>query len=147
MMYVQYVTDEWGMRMDLKQALVHLIKAGRDALHLDQTLNSIGYKDTPYFNLHGEIADAVYKIIGEETDTFDESMTYAAMHDIYTSDEICAERLAEMASNPTLNIPETTLAIIQESASNRGISLLSMINLILSEWAIKEAMIQSVLNT
>ena len=82
--------------MNTKKVLTHLIRAGRDALHLEKTLKNIGYKETPYYNLYGEIADAIYTMLGEDTDTFDESVTHAAINDIFTPDEICAEKLAEM---------------------------------------------------
>jgi len=128
--------------MKVKRALTHLLKAGRDALHLEKTLTDLGYGNTPYFNLYGEIADAMYCILGEDTDTFEDSATYNAMHDIYTPDEICAERLEEIfLSNPAntgLNIPKATLDLLVESADRRGVPLDRFIGLILSEWAVRE---------
>ena len=76
--------------MNTKSVLTHLIRAGRDALHLEKTLTDLGYKETPYYNLYGEITDALYAMLDERTDTVEESKAYAAIHDIYTPDEICA---------------------------------------------------------
>ena len=45
--------------MNTKFVLAHLIRAGRDALHLEKTLTEIGYNETPYFNLYGDITDAI----------------------------------------------------------------------------------------
>lgn len=128
--------------MDIKNILTHLIKAGRDALHVEKTLREIGYTDTPYYSLYGEICESIYKILGENTECFEDSHTYAAMHDIYTPDEICAERLEEIfLSNPAntrLNIPKATLDLLVESADRRGVPLDRFICLILSEWAVRE---------
>lgn len=127
--------------MNTKSVLTHLIRAGRDALHLEKTLTDIGYKETPYFNLYGEITDAVYAMLGEETDALEESMTHAAMHDIYTSDEQCAEQLMAMME-PCLGIPTATMNVLRETAMARGMDMEQMINLILSDWARKELAFQ-----
>lgn len=127
--------------MNTKKVLTHLIKAGRDALHLENTLSSIGYKETPYFNLHGEITDAIYTMLGEDTDSLEESMTYAAMNDIFTSDEQCAEQLASMIGHD-LNVPPATMNVIQSAASERNMDVSQLIRLILSDWARKEVAFQ-----
>lgn len=133
--------------MDKKRVLTHLVKAGRDALHLEATLKSIGYEGTPYFDLYGEIADAVYEMLGEETETIDESITYAAMHDIYTSDEMCAERLAELCEPEPCRffgeLPETTLSILTEAADRRGMDLQTLAKLIVCEWSAREILHES----
>ena len=130
--------------MRVKRALTHLVKAGRDALHLEKTLTQLGYKDTPYFNLYGEISEAMYCILEEDTDSFEESETYNAMHDIYTPDETCAEQLAEIFNNNPahtgMNIPKATLEVITEAAEKRGMPLDRFISLILCEWAAREVM-------
>ena len=127
--------------MNAKKTLTHLIRAGRDALHLENTLNNLGYHETPYFNIHGEIADAIYCMLDEKTD-YEDSLTYAAMHDIYTPDEMCAEQLAEMMKSP-LTVYETTMEIISETAKEKGITEYQMINLILSDWARKELLLKA----
>ena len=129
--------------MDMKHILTHLIRAGRDALHLEKMLTGLGYDSTPYYNLHGEICDAVYKILGEDTETFEESVTYAAMNDCLTSDETCAEQLALFCMPDESDIPNATRAQVKESAARLGLSFRDMVNLILSEWAFREIMVQS----
>ena len=128
--------------MDIKNILAHLVKAGRDALHIDKTLREIGYTGTPYHSLYGEICESIYGILGENTECFEDSHTYAAMHDIYTPDEICAEQLEEIflsdPANTCMNIPEATLNFLVESAGRRGLPLDRFIGLILSEWAARE---------
>ena len=122
--------------MNAKNVLTHLVRAGRDALHMEETLKQLGYKETPYFNLYGEITDAIYALLDEQTDTIEESKAYAAVHDIYTPDEVCAEELAQFVSVP--DISDTTMDVISEAAQSRGIEPSTMIRLILNEWAMKE---------
>lgn len=129
--------------MNTKFVLTHLIRAGRDALHLEKTLTDIGYKETPYFNLYGEITDAIYALLDEQTDTIEESKAYAAVHDIYTPDEICAEELAPLVSMP--DVSDTTMEVIVEAAKSRGIEPSIMVRLILNEWVMKEMFSQSML--
>lgn len=122
--------------MNTTSVLTHLIRAGRDALHLEKTLTDIGYKETPYFNLYGEITDAIYGILDEQTDTIEESKAYAAIHDIYTPDEVCAAELAQLVDKADL--PKTILDVISEAATRRGIDPDTFVRLIVSEWAMKE---------
>lgn len=129
--------------MNTKSVLTHLIRAGRDALHLEKTLTDLGYKETPYYNLYGEITDALYAMLDERTDTVEESKAYAAVHDIYLPDEICAEELAPLVC--TADLPVTVLDVIAEAAQKRGIEPNTMIRLIVSEWAMKEMYANSVL--
>lgn len=129
--------------MNTKFVLAHLIRAGRDALHLEKTLTEIGYKETPYFNLYGDITDAIYGILDEQTDTIEESKAYAAIHDPFTPDEICAEELASFVDMP--NISGTTMDVIAEAAKERKLDLQTMIRLIISEWAMKEMYSKSVM--
>jgi len=127
--------------MNDKKVLAHLIRAGRDALNLENVLTQLGYKETPYFNLYGEIADAIYCILDEHTDSFEESVTYAVMNDPLTPDEVYAENLAKLlntASDSGIEVPNVTKEIIIESAERRGISYSAMIRLILNEWARQE---------
>lgn len=127
--------------MNAKKTLTHLIRAGRDALHLENTLNNLGYNETPYFNIHGEIAEAIYNMLDEKTD-YEDSVTYAVMQDIYTPDEMCAEQLVEMME-PPLTVYKTTMEIISETAKEKGITESQMINLILSDWARKELLLKA----
>lgn len=129
--------------MNTKSVLTHLIRAGRDALHLEKTLTDIGYKETPYFNLYGEITDAIYDLLDEQTDTIEESKAYAAIHDPFTPDEICAEELAKFVGLPETS--DTTMEVIAEAARSRRIEPSTMIRLILNEWAMKEMFSQSVM--
>ena len=129
--------------MNTTSVLTHLIRAGRDALHLEKTLTEIGYMETPYFQLYGEIIDAIYGILDEDTDTVEESKAYAAVHDPFTPDEICAEELAASVSFP--DVPDSTMEVITETAQSRGMDPSILIRLILNEWAMKEMLYSAVM--
>lgn len=134
--------------MDMKKAFTHLVKAGRDAMHIESTLENIGYRSTPYFNLYSDICDALYAMLGEDTELFEQSETYAAIHDIYTPDEIVADGLVKLwdsAVGARMGIPDTTRMMIEESARERGVETASMVKLILSEWATKQLFLKNVL--
>jgi hypothetical protein len=128
--------------MNATKLLTHLIRAGRDALHLDATLTDIGYRDTPYFSLSGEIADAITYLLDEHPETYEDSTAYAAIHDVYTTDEQCAEQLAErMPAFPS--VPDATLSLIRECARERCMDANDLISLILSDWARKEVLFRA----
>lgn len=125
--------------MDAKKVLTHLIRAARDAIHLERTLDDLGYKETPYYDLYGEISEAIYGIVGEDTEEFDESVTYNVLHDQFTPDELSAEQLASMIKgSDSLNLSAEAKEVITEAAKQRNIDTQTMISLILSEWAMKE---------
>ena len=134
--------------MNTQSVLTHLIRAGRDALHLEKTLTDIGYKETPYFNLYGEITDAIYGILDEDTETIEQSKAYAAIHDCFVPDETCAEELAEDLWGHDIfipDIPKTTMEVISEAAYQRGVKPGAMIRLILGEWAMREMIMNKAL--
>ena len=125
--------------MDAKKVLTHLIRAARDAIHLERTLDDLGYKETPYYDLYGEISEAIYGIVGEDTEEFDESVTYNVIHDQFTPDELSAEQLASMIKgSDSLNLSAEAKGVITEAAKQRNIDTQTMTNLILSEWAMKK---------
>ena len=128
--------------MDAKNVFLHLVKAGRDAFHIEETLKKIGYSDTPYFNLYGEIFEAVYNLLDEDTDSFDESITASAMLG-YLPDEMCADELAGIYERTSLSVPDATRSVLEESAANRGITVQQLVNIILSEWALKIELVRS----
>ena len=131
--------------MNKEKVFVHLVKAGRDAYHLEQKLNGLGYRETPYFNLYGEISEAMYHMLGEKTDSFEESITHAAVHDMLTTDEECAEHLAGLCEHDAemIQIPEATKRTIVETAEARGMEPFTLVKIILSEWAAKQEFLKA----
>jgi len=129
--------------MDTKKVFLHLVKAARDSLHLESTLSNIGYSETPYFNLYGEIAEAIYDLLDEDTDTFEESATARILQETYTPDEISAEKLAVLFDNNTWSISDKIRPMLEEAATNRSLTTESLINVILGEWACKEQLMKA----
>lgn len=141
--------------MDTKCVLNHLVRASRDALHMEQTLKGLGYNETPYFHLYGEITEAIYCMLGESTETFDESVTSTTINNMYLTDEHCAQELSEYCKEKqkkteqeqekedekeedAFQILYSTRRILDEMAEERGFSIQQLVNLILSEWVIKK---------
>ena len=79
----------------MREALLRLVKAGEQAKELDTKLMDLGYSTTPYGLIFGEIADAVYLLIGEENpfDDFRDSTTYQVMTDKVLTDQSKADLL------------------------------------------------------
>ena len=42
---------------------------------LSEMFYSAGYEDNPFFDIHGEISDTIYHLLGENTNEFPESIT------------------------------------------------------------------------
>lgn len=76
----------------LRDALKLLVQAGMSANELNDKLTKMGYSNTPYAALYGQIFDAVYRIVGEDTENMHDSATWTAMH----APLICDDRRADL---------------------------------------------------
>ena len=65
----------------MKEILMKMVEAGVKAKELSDAMEDLGYQETPYWDLYTMIADAIYTMVGEQTDTFDESKTYLVLND------------------------------------------------------------------
>ena len=65
----------------MKEMLLKMVEAAVKAKELNDTMEDLGYPENPYWDMYTLIADAIYTMAGENTDTFDESNTYAALND------------------------------------------------------------------
>ena len=74
----------------MKDALMRVIKAALRAKELDEKMLAMGYGKTPYADIYGELADALFVICGEHTDRIDESVTYTVLNNPL----LCLERRA-----------------------------------------------------
>lgn len=84
--------------MTLK-TLENIISACRTAKDSDDALRSVGYIETPYFKIYGHIMDALYDLLGENTETFDESITYRIMEDKNLTNSQRAELFVSFCKN------------------------------------------------
>ena len=71
----------------MKDALLRMVRAARKAKELDEALLKNGYNDTPYSYIYGEIADAIYGIVGEKTEQIQDSVTYTVLNTPIMCDE------------------------------------------------------------
>ena len=63
----------------IKDALLRLVKAARGAKELQESYAKVNLDDNPAFNIYADIADGIYCLIGEHTEKFEDSTTYAAL--------------------------------------------------------------------
>ena len=131
--------------MDVKIILDHLVSAGRKAYKLDRKMHDIGYDHNPYFEIYGEIADAVYNILGERC-IFEESATAMAFANQHISDAQCADGLFTVYQhrNEPAELSGATMRTLQEEADRKGIQVQNMINIILAEWALRQEYIRGI---
>ena len=59
-----------------------LASTALDAKALCDAMDALGYENTPYHALFFNITDAIYDLLGERTETFEESCTYAALYPV-----------------------------------------------------------------
>ena len=77
----------------MKDALLRLVKAGLSTKKMQEAYLTVGLDDNRLFEIYGNILDAVYDLIGEHTNTFEESVTHLAMTAPILTDDRRAELL------------------------------------------------------
>lgn len=65
--------------MNMQKILTGLVRTSVFARQLAAPFYAQGYHDNPYERIFGELADVIYEILGEQTDTFEESSTCHAL--------------------------------------------------------------------
>ena len=113
-----------------------LVKAWRKANELNSAIENLGYFNTPYFEIAGDIAESIYYMLDEKTQTFDESVTSQILNGKRT-DEECAEMLLAEYCKSVPHRSDHVNESIAETAKQMGISIPAMINVILCEWALQ----------
>lgn len=64
----------------IRQTLTRLIRAAGRAKFMDEGLLNLGYSVNPYSEILGDIEDAIYFLIGEQVDPFENSVTSIAIN-------------------------------------------------------------------
>ena len=67
--------------------LEKIVTAGSTAKKTNDALRELGYPDSPYFHIYGNIVDALYMLLGEQTDTIDQSVTFKIMESTKITDQ------------------------------------------------------------
>ena len=96
---------------NIKAALQRDVEAARDLLKIHKVMDACGYPENPFWDNYAAVADGIYKLIGEHTDTFEESITNL----ILTAPYLSTERRVEMLmAEYRKNFPEQPRPIISE---------------------------------
>lgn len=73
--------------MDIQQSLTKMVKTARTALRLSEHFSKIGYPFLLFDDIYGDIADAIYYLVGENTIHFEDSLTFIVLNtDAITDD-------------------------------------------------------------
>ncbi len=129
-----------------KEAMKCLVKAHRIAKDTDEKLREIGYGETLYDDIAGHIADGIYFMLGEHTETFDQSVTFSTLSSEKTDEEKTASLLCEHVQNngvQKLKLNGHVNEALLDAAEKRGVDVDSMISIILSEWVMRQAWISN----
>lgn len=129
-----------------KEAMKCLVKAHRIAKDTDEKLWEIGYRETLYDDIAGHIADGIYFMLGEHTETFDQSVTFSTLSSEKTDEEKSASLLCEYVQNngvQKIKLNGHVNEALLDAAEKRGVDVDSMISIILSEWAMRQAWISN----
>lgn len=71
----------------MKEAFKKMVRAAEKSLYMDKEMTKIGYSGSLYADIFGDIADAIYEMLGENVKTFESSFTYVLLHtDVLTLD-------------------------------------------------------------
>ena len=85
---------------EVKESLLRMVRAAMKAKKMQENYLRIGIDYQPWFEIWGDVLDAIYYLIGEHTMTFDESVTCITMNAPILSEERRAEMLyAEYEKN------------------------------------------------
>lgn len=96
---------------NIRDALLRDVDACREMLKLHDAMAECGYMENPYWDTFATLADGIYKLIGEKTDTFEESITYLTLNAPYLTNE---RRVEMLMAEYKKNFPEQPRPIISE---------------------------------
>ena len=124
-----------------KDVMTRMVKTYKTARNADDALRSVGYEGTPYAEIAGSIADAIYYMLGESTEKFDDSVTAKTLDNEYLSEEEQVNLLLAVCkkNESSLNLNDHVKEALRDAAEKRGVNTNSMISIILSEWVIRHA--------
>lgn len=93
---------------NVKDALLREVDVCREMLKLHDAFASCGYPENPFWDNFSTAADGIYKLIGEHTETFEESITYLVLTAPYLTNQRRAKMLyAEyQRNNPVREQPK-----------------------------------------
>ena len=79
----------------IKSVLEKLVHVAKVAMEADDAMRKLGYSHNPYFDLYGKTADAIYIMVQEHTESFDQSATHKLLNTKSLSVDACVSALLE----------------------------------------------------
>jgi len=73
--------------MRAKETIGHLVNLAMKSKKLSDQMNELGYPDNPYWDFYCEAAEALYDLVGESTDTFEESLAFLVLQSTTITEE------------------------------------------------------------
>lgn len=99
----------------IRDAILRMVKAGLETKKLQEAYANAGLDDNALFQIFSEISSAIYDLIGEQTETFEESKTNTLMNAPCISVEKRAELLYnEYVRNNSCTIQSKPITVTTE---------------------------------
>lgn len=74
--------------MRIKYAFLNLVDAGLMAKKMDKAMQDAGFDNNPYFEIYGCVAQAIYYLLGEDRDDFENSLAdYSLSDNLHSREE------------------------------------------------------------
>ena len=125
-----------------KKAIQGLVAAWKLANNMDDELCKLGYGDTPYFTIAGDIMDGIYHMLEENTSTLEESVAYATLTNRRLTPDQCADAILNAYKQDDSVLSDNVMDIVRHGADTIGVSTGKMIKIIVSEWALRHKIME-----
>lgn len=73
--------------MNIEESLKRMLSIAVRSAKANEVMERIGFSSSPFFEIYGEAADAIFFLIGDRADRFENSVTYRALHEESLSEE------------------------------------------------------------
>ena len=67
--------------MKIESVFRNLVDAGVRARKLDEAMKNAGFDDNPYFEIYGCVAQAIYSLLDEHTENYEDSIADYSLSD------------------------------------------------------------------
>lgn len=93
---------------EVKDAFLRMVRTALFLKKMAEAYSVIGLNDNPHHEAYGDLAEAIYSLVGEHVDEFNLSATYVALTTPYLTDERRMELLwAEYVRNhPDMHVDQ-----------------------------------------
>ena len=67
--------------MKIESVFLNLVDAGMMAKKMDKAMQDAGFDDNPYFEIYGCVAQAIYYLLDEKMDNYEDSLADYSLSD------------------------------------------------------------------